>query len=135
MPVPAAWRDTSLALRDSSYANLPWWQVLGDTTLQRLIRTALKENRDVHIALARVNEARAMLGIQRLEQLPQIDIVGGLRHPEGADSLLTGLTPHDSDTRSEPQLGARPLGRGSAGSASPPRPRSSRASRAAGASS
>jgi multidrug efflux system outer membrane protein len=95
VPVPTAWRDTTAALRDSSYANLPWWSVLGDTTLQGLIRTALKENRDVHIALARVNEARAMLGIQRLEQLPQIDIVGGLRHPEGADSLLTGLTPHD----------------------------------------
>jgi multidrug efflux system outer membrane protein len=88
VPVPSGWRDTATALRDSSYANLPWWQVLGDTTLQALIRSALKQNRDVHIALARVNEARALLGIQRLEFFPQIDIQGGVRHAEGADSLL-----------------------------------------------
>jgi multidrug efflux system outer membrane protein len=89
-PAPASWRDTSLALRDSSYANLPWWRVLGDTTLQALVRQALKENRDIQIALGRVNEARALLGIQRLELFPQIDVQGRLGRSEGADSLLTG---------------------------------------------
>src|SRR6185312_10844094 len=88
IPVPAAWRDTATALKDSSYANIPWWSVLQDTTLQALIRTALKENRDLHVALGRVNEARALLGIQRIEAYPQIDIVAGARHAEGADSLL-----------------------------------------------
>src|SRR4030095_16703076 len=61
VPVHPGWRDSALALRDSSYANVPWWRVLGDTTLQTLVRTALKENRYLHIALARVNEARALL--------------------------------------------------------------------------
>ena len=55
---------------------MPWWGVLRDTTLQGLIRIALKENRDLHVALARVNEARALLGIQRLEFWPQIDVQG-----------------------------------------------------------
>jgi multidrug efflux system outer membrane protein len=91
VPVHTEWRDTSLALRDSSYANIPWWGVLQDTTLQGLIRIALKENRDLHVALARVNEARALLGIQRLELLPQIDIQGRIGRAEGADSLLTGV--------------------------------------------
>jgi len=90
-PVAAEWRDTT-ASRDSSFANIPWWQVLGDTTLQRMIRQALKENRDIHLALARVNEARALLGIQRLEYFPQINVQGGLRKSDGADSLLTGVT-------------------------------------------
>ena len=94
-PVPVSWRDTSTALRDSSYANIPWWGVLGDTTLQGLIRTALRENRDLHIALARVNEARALLGIQRLEFWPQINIVAGVRTSEGADSLFTGVSQRD----------------------------------------
>lgn len=89
---PAAWRDSAMALRDSSYANLPWWSVLGDSTLQGLVRTALRENRDLHIALARVNEARALLGIQRLEFLPQIDVQAGVSRTEGADSLLPGLS-------------------------------------------
>ncbi|HJS47360.1 MAG TPA: efflux transporter outer membrane subunit [Gemmatimonadales bacterium] len=88
---PAAWRDSAMALRDSSYANLPWWSVLGDTTLQGLVRTALRENRDLHIALARVNEARALLGIQRLEFYPQINVGAGVSRIEGADSLLRGL--------------------------------------------
>ncbi|HKU61336.1 MAG TPA: hypothetical protein VJQ44_08980, partial [Gemmatimonadales bacterium] len=65
VPVPQSWRDTSQALKDSSFANVPWWEVLQDTTLQGLIRIALKENRDLQIALGRVNEARALLGIQR----------------------------------------------------------------------
>jgi outer membrane protein, multidrug efflux system len=91
-PVATGWRDTAQTLRDSSFANVPWWGVFGDTTLQGLIRRALKENRDVHIALARVNEARALLGIQRLEYFPQINVQAGWRKSEGADSLLTGIT-------------------------------------------
>ena len=90
-PVATAWRDSTQALRDSSFANVPWWGVFGDTTLQTLIRRALKENQDVHIALARVNEARALLGIQRLEYFPQINVQAGWRKSHGADSLLTGV--------------------------------------------
>ena len=90
-PVPPAWRDSTQALRDSSFANVPWWGVFGDTTLQTLIRRALRENQDVHIALARVNEARALLGIQRLEYFPQVNINAGWRKSHGADSLLTGV--------------------------------------------
>jgi len=90
-PVATGWRDTAQTLRDSSFANVPWWGVFGDTTLQTLIRRALRENRDVHIALARVNEARALLGIQRLEYYPQINVQAGFRKSRGADSLLTGV--------------------------------------------
>jgi multidrug efflux system outer membrane protein len=91
LPAPLGWRDTTLALRDSSYANLPWWNIYADTTLQGLIRTALRENRDLRVALARVNESRALLGIQKIEFLPQIDIVAGVSRREGADSLISGL--------------------------------------------
>ena len=89
VPVPATWRDSTQSLRDSSYANIPWWGIV-DTTLQTLIRGALRENRDLHIAFARVNEARALLGIQRLEALPQINASSGVTRSAGSDSLLTG---------------------------------------------
>lgn len=85
--VPVAWRDTTQNTQDTSYANLPWWEVLGDTTLQGLIRVSLKENRDLRIALARVNEARALLGIQRLEFWPQIDVGGSFGQRQIADTL------------------------------------------------
>lgn len=94
-PAPASWRDTSLALRDSSYANIPWWQVLGDTTLQALVRKALQENRDLRVALGRVNEARALLGIQRLELYPQINVQARVGRSEGADSLLSGVSSNE----------------------------------------
>ena len=95
VPVPVSWRDTTLALRDSSYANLPWWQVYSDPTLQGLIRTALRENQDLRVALARVNEARALLGIQRLEFLPQIDIGATAGRGRNSDSL-PGITGEQS---------------------------------------
>jgi len=88
-PVPKGWRDTAEVLRDSSYANVPWWEVFHDSTLKALIKEALRENRDIHIALARVNEARALLGIQRIEALPQVDLLASARKANGADSLIT----------------------------------------------
>jgi multidrug efflux system outer membrane protein len=86
--VPERWRDSTISTQDSSYANLPWWQVLGDTTLQELVRIALRENRDIRIALARVNETRAQLGIRRLELLPQINVSGTAGKVSVSDSLL-----------------------------------------------
>lgn len=86
--VPEHWRDSTISTQDSSYANLAWWEVLGDTTLQQLVRTALRENRDLRVALARVNEARARLGIQRLEFLPQIDVNATAGRVKVSDSLL-----------------------------------------------
>ena len=88
IPAPLGWRDSTEALRDSTYANLPWWEVYHDSTLQELIRVALKENRDIRVAIARVNEARALLGIARIEFLPQIDIIAGARRAQGLDSLF-----------------------------------------------
>ena len=89
-PVMQGWRDSALALRDSSYANIQWWGVLNDTTLQGLIRVALRENRDLQIALARVNEARAQLGIARYDLYPQISIQGRAKTGEAGDSIFNG---------------------------------------------
>ena len=63
---------------------------MGDTTLRALVRTALRENRDLYIALARVNEARALLGVQRFEAYPQIDVRASTRRSNGADSSISG---------------------------------------------
>ena len=90
--LPEHWRDSTISTQDSSYANLAWWEVLGDTTLQQLVRISLRENRDLRIALARVNEARARLGIQRLEFLPQIDVGGTVGRVKVSDSLTGART-------------------------------------------
>jgi multidrug efflux system outer membrane protein len=57
----------------NSFANLPWWQVFQDNTLQILIRTALTNNYDLRIAVTRVEQARAMAAEARARYYPQLD--------------------------------------------------------------
>jgi multidrug efflux system outer membrane protein len=56
----------------ASLADLPWWQIFQDPALQGLIGNALAQNYDVRLALARVAEARAAIGVSRSFWLPQV---------------------------------------------------------------
>jgi outer membrane protein, multidrug efflux system len=56
----------------SSFGDLPWWEVFHDPQLQELIRTALKQNYDLQLAVERVNAARAQVGIVRSNEFPQV---------------------------------------------------------------
>ena len=58
----------------ASFADLPWWQVFHDPKLQDLIRTALKQNYDLQLAVERVNAARAQVGITRSNEFPQVSL-------------------------------------------------------------
>jgi outer membrane protein, multidrug efflux system len=53
-----------------SIADLKWFEVFSDEQLQELIRTALLQNYDLRDAVARVDAARANLGITRSNQFP-----------------------------------------------------------------
>src|SRR5437667_11778776 len=75
--VPAAFRFEPTATTES-FADQGWWQVYQDPTLQSLIREALDNSLDVRIAAARIEQARAVLGSTRRQQLPQI---GGSADP------------------------------------------------------
>jgi len=46
-------------------ADLSWWEIFDDPVLQSLTRTALVENYDVRLAVARVAESRASVGVSR----------------------------------------------------------------------
>src|SRR3989441_12200924 len=54
-----------------SIANLPWWKLLRDEELQKLVRIALKENKDLMAAVASVEEFQARLFIARMDFAPQ----------------------------------------------------------------
>jgi len=56
----------------ASIADLPWWQVFKDPVLQDLIRAALQNNQDLALAVARVDESRANVGIAKADFYPQI---------------------------------------------------------------
>jgi outer membrane protein, multidrug efflux system len=62
----------------ASLADLSWFEVFRDEQLQNLIRTALTQNYDLRDAVARVEEARANLGVTRSNQFPQVGASGDL---------------------------------------------------------
>ncbi|MGA2113163.1 MAG: efflux transporter outer membrane subunit [Bryobacteraceae bacterium] len=57
-----------------SFADLKWFEVFKDEQLQSLIRQALQRNYDLRDAVARVEEARASLGITRSDQFPSFAV-------------------------------------------------------------
>src|SRR5262245_6741319 len=57
-----------------SIADLKWFEVFSDEQLQELIRTALVQNYDLRDAVARVDAARANLGITQADQYPNFGI-------------------------------------------------------------
>lgn len=71
-----AYREEFFA-SDSSVVNLPWWEMFGDSVLQNLIIEALENNRDLRASMARIDEARAHLGIVRADLYPRVDYSGG----------------------------------------------------------
>src|SRR5919109_3679108 len=57
-----------------SIGDLKWFEVFKDEQLQELIRTALIQNYDLRDAVARVDAARANLGITRADQYPNFGV-------------------------------------------------------------
>lgn len=72
MMVPTEYRWQQQIDGAHDFGNLDWWQVYHDEQLQAILKTALRENFDVRIAAARVEQARAALGSTRLQFLPQV---------------------------------------------------------------
>src|ERR687895_86930 len=66
-PIPAAPDPQSIA-------ELKWFEVFKDEELQELIRTALAQNYDLRDAVARVDAARANLGITQADQYPTFGV-------------------------------------------------------------
>src|SRR6267154_2289180 len=62
-----------------SFADLKWWEVFKDPDLQELVKTALQQNYDIRDAAARVEAARANLGITRSDQFPHVSASGDVQ--------------------------------------------------------
>jgi len=57
-----------------SLADLKWFEVFKDQQLQKLISEALESNFDLRDAVARVDAARANVGVTRADELPNIGV-------------------------------------------------------------
>jgi len=67
---PQNWRIEEKEARD--LANTSWWEQLQDPVLNDLIAAALKENKDLLIATARVEEFAGRFGFVRADMYPQV---------------------------------------------------------------
>jgi len=78
-PVPEAWpsgpayKETAGTQEGLVAADLQWREFFADGTLQQIIETALKNNRDLRVAALNVERSRALYRIQRAELFPTLD--------------------------------------------------------------
>lgn len=71
-PLPAHWGNGGGASAD--WSSTPWKSLYTEAPLQSLIEMALARNTDVRQAVARIEEARALWGLQRADQTPTVAV-------------------------------------------------------------
>lgn len=77
------------ALAYDTTAGVAWLEILRDTTLSRLVQMALRQNRTVQSAAARIRENRANASIARSYQYPTLTINGS----ESTNQVAPGFIP------------------------------------------
>ncbi|MFZ2651713.1 MAG: TolC family protein, partial [Burkholderiaceae bacterium] len=65
-----------------------WWTLYGDAGLNALVEATLQHNADLRLAVARVDETAALLGLARAAQLPSVEL--GASVTRSRISSLTG---------------------------------------------
>lgn len=80
-------------------ADLGWQEFFSDARLRELIGLALENNRDMRIALARVEEARAQYGIADSDRLPTFGVGGNAQITRNPEDMRMGGPQSPSVTR------------------------------------
>ena len=74
LAVENQWPAGVNAAGERKVTDLDWHDLFPDPRLQAVIELALTNNRDLRIALARVEEARGLYGVQRADRFPGTDL-------------------------------------------------------------
>jgi multidrug efflux system outer membrane protein len=111
IPAPANFRapEPLPSAQAASLAEVKWFEVFKDDKLQELIRTALAQNYDLRDAVARVEAARANLGVTRSNQFANFAANGGVEinrlSRDGATPLPPQFLPSQNRNFGEASLG------------------------------
>lgn len=98
---PPAWRVSEADARDT--VNTGWWQQLNDPILNGLIDEAVRSNKDLLIATARIDEYAGRLGISRADLFPQVGVGYGVSRQK---NTLPGTSVKDTYNSYEMMLSA-----------------------------
>lgn len=106
VPVPEGWREVAPE-EQQSLANTPWWELFQDPELVRLIDVALAENKDLRIAVERIEEARAFYGFQRADLFPRVDLQASAGRMHASEQGFPALGPGSDNEGTQYVVGAR----------------------------
>jgi multidrug efflux system outer membrane protein len=79
----ADWREPNPG---TATVDAQWWRAYGDPTMSALVQAALVRNSDVLTAVARVDEARALLDVAEAARLPALNAVLGAQASRSLES-------------------------------------------------
>lgn len=85
--LPAAWAASAPA----PFTDGRWWRIYGEPALDQLVEQAFAANSDLAVAVARVDEARALLREADASFYPQVD--ANVSRNRSLSSAATGLLP------------------------------------------
>ncbi len=71
------------SIAEDTMINLAWWELFNDNDLDTMIYLALEHNQDILIAMSRIEQAYAVLGVSKADLYPQFgyDISGSYGDP------------------------------------------------------
>lgn len=75
---------------EQGVATVRWWEGFSDPILNQLVQKSLENNFEIAAAAARVNEARALLALDRAGNSPLLELQGELRSQHSNRNNLTG---------------------------------------------
>ena len=91
----AVYRYDSLQLAmTDSVLNVNWWELFQDPILDTLINIGLRENKDILIASARIEQAREQVGIAKADYWPKV----GYQVGASRGSVLGGFLPTEDNS-------------------------------------
>lgn len=87
-PIPAEWPDKQVISTAAPIARqISWKEYFGDRRLHSLIEAAIEHNRDLRIAVARIEEARAQYGITKADRFPTVNLASNYQETLSPGSL------------------------------------------------
>ena len=98
--VPNEFRGATVPTGQTSIGDLKWFEIFKDDELQKMVRTAMMQNYDLRLAVARINAARANLGLARSDQFPQFAAGADLTTSRTSSNGPTGVFGQSGKSRS-----------------------------------
>lgn len=89
--LPSDWRAP--AGQSAAALGATWWKIFGDAGLDAMVDEALAHNANLAVAVARVDEARALLGETRSGQFPTVDATYSRDRTQSSLRTATPLPP------------------------------------------